>query len=96
MEPTLLAVYSNLTLPPSWQGRYGPLVRVADVQNLAHEHAVPGGPPLPPDALLVATAWRTLEPHEPEYQQAYQAAARAQRAYGWEMPYADAEGEAEE
>jgi len=25
---------------------------------------------------IVATAWRTLEPHEPEYEQAYQEAAR--------------------
>ncbi len=39
---------------------------------------------------IVATAWRTLEPHEPEYEQAYQEAARAQRIYGWEMPYAAA------
>ncbi len=39
---------------------------------------------------IVATAWRTLEPQEPEYEQAYQEAARAQRIYGWDMPYADA------
>ncbi len=39
---------------------------------------------------IVATAWRTLEPDEPEYELAYQEAARAQRIYGWEMPYADA------
>jgi len=32
---------------------------------------------------------RTLEPHEPEYEQAYQEAARAHRIYGWEMPYAN-------
>jgi len=38
---------------------------------------------------IVATAWRTLEPHEPEYEPAYQEAARAHRLYGWEMPYAD-------
>ncbi len=38
---------------------------------------------------IVATAWRILEPDEPEYEQAYQEAARAHRAYGWEMPYAD-------
>jgi len=38
---------------------------------------------------IVATAWRTLEPDEPEYEQAYQEAARAYRIYGWEMPYAD-------
>ncbi len=38
---------------------------------------------------IVATAWRTLEPHEPEYEQAYQAAARAHRVYGWDIPYAD-------
>ncbi len=43
---------------PSWHGRYGPLVRVADVQALAHEHTVPGGPPLPPDALLIRDAAR--------------------------------------
>ncbi len=40
---------------------------------------------------IVATAWRTLEPHEPEYEQAYQEAARAQRIYGWDMPYAAAD-----
>jgi len=45
---------------------------------------------------IVATAWRILEPDEPEYEQAYQEAARAQRVYGWEMPYADAGDEAEE
>jgi len=39
---------------------------------------------------IVATAWRTLEPEEPEYEQAYQEAARAHRIYGWEMPYAAA------
>jgi len=39
---------------------------------------------------IVATAWRTLEPHELEYEQAYQEAARAHRIYGWDMPYADA------
>ncbi len=39
---------------------------------------------------IVATAWRTLEPDEPEYEQAYQEAARVHRIYGWEMPYADA------
>jgi len=39
---------------------------------------------------IVATAWRTLEPEEPEYEQAYQEAARAHRIYGWDMPYADA------
>jgi len=38
---------------PRWHGRYGTVVRVADVQALAHEHTVPGGPPLPPDALLI-------------------------------------------
>jgi len=38
---------------------------------------------------IVATAWRTLEPDEPEYEQAYQEAARAHRVYGWEMPYAE-------
>jgi len=43
---------------PRWRGRYGPLVRVADVQALAHEHTVPGGPPLPPDALLIRDAAR--------------------------------------
>jgi len=39
---------------------------------------------------IVATAWRTLEPDEPEYEQAYQEAARAHRIYGWDMPYAEA------
>jgi len=39
---------------------------------------------------IVATAGRTLEPDEPEYEQAYQEAARAHRIYGWDMPYADA------
>jgi len=41
-----------------------------------------------PCASIVATAWRTLEPEEPEYEQAYQEAARAHHAHGWEMPYA--------
>ena len=40
---------------------------------------------------IVATAWRTLEPEEPEYELAYQEAARACRISGWEMPYADAD-----
>jgi len=40
---------------------------------------------------IVATAWRTLEPEEPEYELAYQEAARAYRISGWEMPYADAD-----
>jgi len=44
----------------------------------------------------VVTAWRTLEPHEPEYEQAYQEAARVHRAYGWEMPYAEAGDESGE
>ncbi len=38
---------------------------------------------------IVATPWRILEHHEPEYEQAYQEAARTHRIYGWEMPYAD-------
>ena len=42
---------------------------------------------------IVATAWRTLEPHEPEYEAAYQEAARAHRIYGWAMPYADVAGD---
>jgi len=42
---------------------------------------------------IVATAWRTLEPDEPEYEQAYQEAARAQRVYGWAMPYATGLGD---
>ncbi len=45
---------------------------------------------------IVATAWRTLEPDEPEYGQAYQEAARAHRIYGWDMPYADVGDEAGE
>ncbi len=44
---------------------------------------------------IVATAWRTLEPHEPEYEQAYLVAAGSHRLYGDPMPYAaiDAGGE---
>jgi len=42
---------------------------------------------------IVATTWRTLEPHEPEYDMAYQEAARAHRVHGWEMPYANADQE---
>jgi len=43
---------------PSWRGRYGPLVRVADVQNLAQQRAMAAaaagdGTPMPPDALLI-------------------------------------------
>ena len=46
---------------------------------------------------IVATAWRTLEPHEPEYELAYQEAARAYRISDWDMPYADGDvGEPEE
>jgi len=37
---------------------------------------------------IVATAWRILEPHEPEYERAYVIAAGTHRLYGWEMPYA--------
>ncbi len=44
-------------------------------------------------ASLVAMGWRILEPDEQEYEQVDQEAARAYRAYGWPMPYADpAEG----
>ncbi len=39
---------------------------------------------------IVATAWRTLEPHEPEYEQAYIMAAGSHRLYGDPMPFADA------
>ncbi len=43
---------------PSWRGRYGPLVRVADVQNLAQQRAMMtsaagDGTPLPADALSI-------------------------------------------
>jgi len=38
---------------------------------------------------IVATAWRTLEPHEPAYEAAYLEAARAHRLYGDPMPYAN-------
>ncbi len=43
---------------PRWRGRYGPLVRVADVQNLAQQRAMMtaaagDGPPLPADALSI-------------------------------------------
>jgi len=37
---------------------------------------------------IVATAWRTLEPDEPEYEQAYIIAAGSHRLYGDPMPYA--------
>ncbi len=39
---------------------------------------------------IVATAWRTLEPEEPEYEQAYIIAAGTHRLYGDPMPYAEA------
>lgn len=45
---------------------------------------------------LVARGWRILEPDEPEYDVAYQEAARAHRIYGWDMPYADGGDEAGE
>jgi len=38
---------------------------------------------------IAATAWRTLEPHEPEYEQATIIAAERQRLHGTSMPYAD-------
>ena len=38
---------------------------------------------------IVATAWRTLEPDEVEYEQVYQAAARAYQTRGIPMPYAE-------
>ncbi len=40
---------------------------------------------------IVATAWRTLEPHEPEYERAYVIAAGTHRLYGDPMPYAAAD-----
>jgi len=48
---------------PRWQGRYGPLVRVADVQNLAQQRAMTvaaagESAPMPPDALSVRDAAR--------------------------------------
>jgi len=48
---------------PSWRGRYGPLVRVADVQNLAQQRAMAAvagrnDTPLPADALSVRDAVR--------------------------------------
>ncbi len=39
---------------------------------------------------IVATAWRILEPHEPEYEHAYIIAAGSHRLYGDPMPYAEA------
>ncbi len=39
---------------------------------------------------ISATALRVLEPHEPEYDQAYIIAAGTHRLYGTPMPYADA------
>ncbi len=45
---------------------------------------------------IVVTTWRTLEPHELEYEQAYQEAARVHRIYGWDMPYAAVDDETEE
>ncbi len=44
---------------------------------------------------IVATAWRTLEPGEPEYERAYIIAAGSYRLYGDPMPYATS-GEAGE
>ncbi len=38
---------------------------------------------------IIATTWRTLEPHEPEYEQAYVIAAGTHRLYGDPMPYAE-------
>ncbi len=43
---------------PSWRGRYGTVVRVADVQNLAQQRAMTAaaagdGPPMPPDVLSI-------------------------------------------
>ncbi len=38
---------------------------------------------------IVATAWRTIEPHEADYDQAYIIAAGTHRLYGTPMPYAD-------
>ncbi len=48
---------------PSWRGRYGPLVRVADVQALAQQRAMAAAAagesaPMPPDALSVRDAAR--------------------------------------
>jgi len=50
---------------PSWRGRYGPLVRVADVQALAQQRAMTvvvagDGTPLPPDAVSVRDAARQV------------------------------------
>ena len=39
---------------------------------------------------IIATTWRTLEPHEPEYEQAYIIAAGSNRLYGDPMPYVEA------
>ena len=39
---------------------------------------------------IVATAWRTLEPDEPVYEQASIIAAGSHRLYGDPMPYAEA------
>ncbi len=48
---------------PSWRGRYGMVVRVADVQNLAQQRAMAaaagrGSMPLPADARLIREAAR--------------------------------------
>ena len=50
---------------PSWRGRYGPLVRVVDVQNLAQQRAMMtaaagDGTPLPTAALSIRDAARQV------------------------------------
>ncbi len=42
---------------------------------------------------ISATAWRVLEPDEPEYDRAYIIAVGTHRLYGWDMPYAHASDE---
>ncbi len=76
-KPTRRAMTSEQQLPPYDPPRLPLRVRVEVRGQLGD------------GASIVATAWRTLEPDEPEYEQAYQEAARAHRIYGWDMPYAE-------
>jgi len=68
---------------------YDPPRRPLRVHVTAHQSLDDG-------TTLVARGWRILEPDEPEYDVAYQEAARAHRIYGWDMPYADGGDEAGE
>jgi len=53
-----IRVWAQRGLLPSWQGRHGMLVRVADVRALAQPPAPEGGPPMPTDARLIREAVR--------------------------------------